>query len=478
MLAAHINVLAGWLGISGTLLNKSNPFFGFTNSIIAALLLRPIPATGGLNFSATALLRPHNDPDIFPVYVGCVGATSPCSCSEVAVSISQAYLYGASYGCSLGSVRPCKPALERLKASTGDARPNISDRLRTTIALVKGMVVLLLEYIPSLFLCGFLVRNYNRANQQNSDDDALQAAHYALHILVHLYWGAEHTTEYVRTVGVSFLFWGRWEQTIPGKSHCEETCEALFARLVEKLRLNPSSLSLDDCFDLFSRTPTTRTDLKDLHASHLQNDTSKLIRRNLNTIVCQHSDGQLVSAVLLKSKVKNVNVMDDWTKVPQFPISLYHDMSMDHFQALWQRTLQSLVNSVALSQDYMDALQQHIPHRSLAQEVDHNAACDTILSQRPPHCYVGRTLAMPQAFRHEGAPVDAPTRDRAPPPPPAHNLDDLPDELVGIPEVYEGGDATSNVEAPPVAAVVSSDPSVLFVLVLEGGADVLSVDDE
>ena len=100
----------------------------------------------------------------------------------------------------------CKPALERLKASTGDARPDMSERQRTTIALVKGMVVLLLEYIPALFLCGFLVRNCNLANQQNSDD-ALQAAHYAFHILVYVCWGAEHTTEYVRTLGVSFLFW-------------------------------------------------------------------------------------------------------------------------------------------------------------------------------------------------------------------------------------------------------------------------------
>ena len=48
-----------------------------------------------------------------------------------------------------------KRALERLKASTGDARHDMSERQRTTVALVKGMVVLLLEYIPSLFLCGF-----------------------------------------------------------------------------------------------------------------------------------------------------------------------------------------------------------------------------------------------------------------------------------------------------------------------------------
>ena len=160
-------------------------------------------------------------------------------------------------------VSSCKPTLECLKASTGAARLDMSERQRTTIALVKGMVVLLIEYISPLVLCGFLVRNCNWANQQNSND-ALQAGHYEFHILVHLCWGVEHTMEYVRTLGVSFLFWGWWAQTTPGKCHSEEVGVALLAGSVEKLRLNPNSTSLDECFDLFLLTPAARADLKDL----------------------------------------------------------------------------------------------------------------------------------------------------------------------------------------------------------------------
>ena len=161
--------------------------------------------------------------------------------------------------------------------------------------------------------------------------------------------------------------------------------------------------------------------------------------------------------------------MDDSPELPWFPISLYYDMSIDHLQDLLQRTLQTLVKLVSTSQDCMDARQQHIPHRSLAWQADHNAACDTILSQRQPQCYVGMNMAMPEADRPEGAPEDAPTRDPSPPPLPAHNFDDLPDEAVGIPQVYEGDDATSAVEALPVAVTLSRDPSVPSVLVLEGG---------
>ena len=40
MLAAHINVLARWLGVSGTWLNNSNTLFGLAISMVAALLLR------------------------------------------------------------------------------------------------------------------------------------------------------------------------------------------------------------------------------------------------------------------------------------------------------------------------------------------------------------------------------------------------------------------------------------------------------
>ena len=293
-------------------------------------------------------------------------------------------------------VSSCKPALERLKASTGDTRPDMSERPQTTIALVKGTVVLL----RALFLSGFSVRNCNWANQQNSDD-ALQAAHYAFHILVHLCWAVEHTTEYVRTRWVSFLFWGRWDQTIPGKCHSEEMGEALLARLVEKLRLNPNISSLDDCFDLFLLTLAARTDLKDCHGSHLQNDTIKLVRLNLSSFVRQISDGKLVSPVLWKSKVKTVKVMDERPGFPRFPISLYHDMSIDHLQDPLQRTLQTLVKPVSISQDCMDALQQDTPHRLLAQQASHNTACDTILRQRQPQRYVGRNVSMPQAVRPE-----------------------------------------------------------------------------
>ena len=225
-------------------------------------------------------------------------------------------------------VSSCKPALERLK-STGDARPDMSERRRT----VKGMVVLVMEYIRALIVCGFLVCKCHCANQHISDD-ALQAAHYAFHILVHLCWGAEHTTEYVRTLGVSFLSWGRWEQTTLGKCHSEEMGEASLARLVEELQLNPNSSSLDDCFDPFLLTPAARTDRKGLHGSHLQNGTIKLVRHNLNTFVRRISDGQLVSPVSWKSKVKTMKVMDEWHEVPQFPISLYHDMSIVHLQGL------------------------------------------------------------------------------------------------------------------------------------------------
>ena len=57
MLAAHINVLTRWLGISGTWLNTSNTLFGLTISITAALLLRPIPPGPDQYFKVMSFLR-------------------------------------------------------------------------------------------------------------------------------------------------------------------------------------------------------------------------------------------------------------------------------------------------------------------------------------------------------------------------------------------------------------------------------------
>ena len=126
------------------------------------------------------------------------------------------------------------------------------ERQRTTIALVKGMVILLLECILALFLYGFQVRNCNSANQQNSDD-ALQAAHYTFHILVHLCRGAEHTTECVWTLRVSFLFWGRWEQhrmlrTGACLSALPGTCPPIFYLLIVSAAGNIPPKNASDIF--------------------------------------------------------------------------------------------------------------------------------------------------------------------------------------------------------------------------------------
>ena len=76
---------------------------------------------------------------------------------------------------------------------------------------------------------------------------------------------------------------------------------------------------------------------------------------------------------------------------------------------------------------------------------------------------------MLEVVRPDGLPVDAPACDPAPLRPPAHNFDDLLDELVATFEVYEGDDATSAVEAPSDAITVASDPSAPFVLVVDVG---------
>ena len=46
---------------------------------------------------------------------------------------------------------------------------------------------------------------------------------------------------------------------------------------------------------------------------------------------------------------------------PHFPISFYHGMSIDHFQDPLQRTPQTLVKPVSISQDFIHALQQDMP---------------------------------------------------------------------------------------------------------------------
>ena len=162
-------------------------------------------------------------------------------------------------------------------------------------------------------------------------------------------------------------------------------------------------------------------------------------------------------------------------------MSLYHDMSIDHLEDVLQRTLQTLVKPVSISQDCMDALQQHIPHRLLAQQGDHTAACDTILNQRQPQRHVGRNVAMPEAVRPEGVCVWMHLHATLPSLPLLHTTS-LPFKM----SLYEFLRYARVLMQPPLLRhpLLQSPCAVIHLCRLYwfwtggGGADVILVDDE
>ena len=159
----------------------------------------------------------------------------------------------------LVAVSSCTPALARLAASTGDARPCMSPIQRTTVAKVKGLVVLLMEYIPALFLCGLL---FAFATGQTN---ITQIMLIMCSIFLSTYVGGPSTPRNM------FGPWGRLccfgvggKNQYQGNAIRRRWVRLCWPVLVENMWWNPNSSSVDH-FHSFFLTPTARTNLEGCH---------------------------------------------------------------------------------------------------------------------------------------------------------------------------------------------------------------------
>ena len=98
-------------------------------------------------------------------------------------------------------------------------------------ANVTALKTLLFDYVPSLFLLGTLVRDYN--SDGGDRNTPKQPLHYYLHILVRLVLGREHLVEYVRSVLTAIVVWCPSMTGLHAWCHTEEMCEAMLSRRIK-----------------------------------------------------------------------------------------------------------------------------------------------------------------------------------------------------------------------------------------------------
>ena len=131
------------------------------------------------------------------------------------------------------------------------------------LVLLRGLHCLLFEYVPMMFRIGCLVRSCNWDGRDNgSANFAHEAMCRSFCMLVHLRQDAEKV-EYVRTLGVALLMWGKWDYDLPGCMFMEESCEALLSRMAHRCRQHQHLFAYQDVFDLFVTVPSPKFGTKD-----------------------------------------------------------------------------------------------------------------------------------------------------------------------------------------------------------------------
>lgn len=275
--------------------------------------------------------------------------------------------------------------------------------------LVRGLHSLLYEYVPAIFMLGFLVRESHWACRSGGTSaEAHKLLQWSLHILVHLTWGSEGSVEYVRTVVVALLMWSEWHSSTPGVANSEEAGEALLGRVVNQFKRYPQHDSFEGMYNLFLMVPRADGINKNLSRGNLQRGLVQQLDNNLRFLV-SNLEPDVVRPFIWTSQKVTVPAAE-WAPSTAFPVALGLPIPSAHWHDLITKCLHTLATPTRMSPALLDALQRHAGLKNPVR-----AAVDT--AEVIHWCSKTR---IPSRYRKAAAPgAGGQMRDPVPPVPPA-----------------------------------------------------------
>ena len=157
---------------------------------------------------------------------------------------------------------------------------------------LRALQSLLYEYVPALFIVGYLVRTcYWDSESPTSGDKAYVCMQYC-YLILHSLGGPRSI--YCYNMAMALLQWQDWHSSTGGACHVEEALEAMLSRLSRTMRSDVTVHTIDEINMLFGSLRTSHVHKsKDLSSTHLSATLCSRIKRDFGALYADILQGEL-----------------------------------------------------------------------------------------------------------------------------------------------------------------------------------------
>jgi hypothetical protein len=269
------------------------------------------------------------------------------------------------FACLLVCSVPLRDSIDERRKSF-----QVSSRMTTARKRVfdqyDALYHLLYEYIPIVFILGYMVRQCNWDGMSpGSGHLAFLITQYSLTTLIHLLVGNEGHSEYIKTLCMALMTWSDWHTQACGAMFSEEICEALLSRLVSNKKMRPNITSLEGVNDIFLITKPGRLAPYNITKSRIPKDLPDLFKTNLNILINRLSHGA-IPFCRWSSKLKST-VLATWDPAHVMPGSPFIRLDVDQYADILLKTCITVATKRKVSDALKKALDDVVPRKSAPQ---------------------------------------------------------------------------------------------------------------
>ena len=238
-------------------------------------------------------------------------------------------------------------SVKNMGTGTNEMAPKVCGRL-------QALHNLLFQYVPALFLVGYLVRtSYWEGVEPNTGEQAYICLQYCYVILSSLGGGR---SLYCYNIALALLQWHNWHSHLPGSVHVEEALEAMLSRLSRTMRSDLTVHTVEEINMLFGSLRVHDVQRpKDLKATHLSETLCVRVKQDL---------GDLYRAIItdklpfVAHKSSGGSVVGSWMWPTKFswPGPLMRDPASHDIHANIKHALHAVVQPSKISDNTMEEI--------------------------------------------------------------------------------------------------------------------------
>ena len=256
------------------------------------------------------------------------------------------------------------PDEERVWTEEYEATRRRPQECQRYVWVLTGYLRLLSEYLPTVFIVGYLVRECHWSEEgrlRGSGTLAREVICMCLLVMEKLLGERAPMDEYVRCMLVTLVQWRRWGDEVPACCYSEEPNEAMLSRLASECTRNPRLHTVDNLMDLFL---TVRPAHPGVHAIECDRPGITLVAETVANLQRLGSTERCpVTYVPGRGDTNVVTAEDTWPETCPFPETLLSRVDQGVWRGAAERAMRVLLGASVVTDSIAAALDRRVARR-------------------------------------------------------------------------------------------------------------------